>query len=717
MNRLFYFITITFILSPFFLFSQKKITLEDIWQKYLFVPDFYDDISFLNDNIHYVKSDNKKIISYNALTGDSEKTIFDIQNIPILKNKNIHSFTLNSNNDKILIATNATSKYRNTFKAQYYIYDLKKNIVDSLAQGSSDVELPNFNDDNNSVSYIKDNNIYIYKQKKDIPITHDGVKNAIINGRSDWAYEEEFETVKTYEWSPNGNLLAWIKFDETKVNEYPIIKFDSLNPNIQTYKYPLPGQKNSQVSVWLFDTLQNKTYQINIPDGFEYIPLIKWSNDGKYLAIQTLNRLQNETNIYAYSPEQKQLYIIYSEKRNSYITFPTYFTWLKSSNHFAIIREKDNYNRLCTYTIDGKLERVITEWNNDVTQIITYDKDADYLFFEFAEPDEMQRRIYKVRPDGSSLGCITPENGTNSNAIFSNNYKHCIYTNSNSKQEWTIYSFDSENNLKSTLYTNKATLLEQDYSFSPKEFFTIQLDSTLKLNAWIIKPPHFRKTKKYPVLLSIYSGPGAQTVTNEFEYNFYWYQYLAQHGYIVLSIDPRGTDARGSSFRNAQYKQLGFTQMLDLTKSIEIIKKQRFIDSTRIGIEGWSFGGYQTLMCMTHSKLFKCGIAIAPVTDWNLYDCIYTERYMQTPLLNPDGYKKTSILNAAANLHGKLFLIHGTSDDNVHIDNTYRLCKVLNENQKQYDLKIFPEKRHSISGKGTRYYLYREISDFLFKNL
>ena len=720
MNRLqrSFILFILVVLTSFSAISQKKIALKDIWYHHSFAPDYFDNVVFLTENSTIARLQNNTIVKYNSITGDSIGLLFDAAKFSELKGKTIADYKIASNDSTLLLAVDSKKIYRYSNLATYYIYSVKTNKLKPFVDDNTEIDIPCFGPYGNVFAFVKNNNISIGFEGKTMQITHDGKKDAIRNGRGDWVYEEEFEVTKAFEWSPNGSKIAWIRFDETEVPAYTLNTYDSAYPSSYTYKYPKAGYPVSKVSVHIYDITTKTTTTVELPDNYEYIPMIKWSIDGQNLAIQTYNRLQNHTRIYSYSIENKKTTKIYEEKRDTYIPFPMGFTWLRHGKHFALVTEKDGYNQLCTFTMDGHFERNITNWKNDVTRIIAYDSLLDYVFFEAAEPDEMQQRIYRVRPDGSFLGFITPEKGTNSDALFSKDFFQCIYTNTNANQEITTYCFDELKGMKNILQSNvqQQAIWQKEYEFQPKEFIKIPIDS-IKLNAWIIKPPKMESGKKYPVLITVYGGPGHLEVVDEYDYSYYWHQYLAQNGYIVISIDPRGTDNRGAAFRNVAYKQLGIPQMNDLIEATKYIRNQPFVDSTKIGIEGWSFGGYEALMCMTHSTLFKCGIAVAPVTDWSFYDCVYTERYMQTPKLNAEGYKKTSVLESAKNLHGNLLLVHGDNDDNVHIQNSYALCNVLNNNNIKYQFMVYPNKKHSLSGKATRFNLFDNISLFLKEKL
>jgi len=699
-------------------FSQKNLSIKDIWYNYIFAPKTFDDAVFLSDNESIAKLDGNKIFRLKAITGDTIGKLFDANLFKELKDKSITEFKISPNDSCILLSVDSKQLFRYSKASSWYIYFLQNKKILPLTKENSDIEIPSFGPMFNFVAFTKKNNLYVSIFGQEIQITNDGKKDSVINGRGDWVYEEEFEVTKAYEWSPIGNNIAYIKFNESAVPLYTLTSYDSIYPTTFTYKYPKAGFAPSKVSVHIYNLKKRTTLTLDIPDKFDYIPLIKWSNDGENLAIQTYNRIQNETHIFSYNIETKKIDKIYDEKRETYIPFPMGFTWLKNNLRFALVTEKNGFNQLCTFTMDGNLERNCTNWKYDVTKIIAYDKELDYLFFEAAEPDETQRRIYRVRPDGSFLGYITPERGTNYDAIFSKDYFQCIYTNSNANQEITTYCYDELKGLKNVLQSNfeDNDAWKKNFNFQQKTFLKIPVD-TVKLNAWIIKPSNFEKGKKYPVLITVYGGPGHQEVTDEYSYTYFWHQYLAQQGYIIIGVDPRGTDSRGAAFRNIAYKQLGVPETNDIIDAVKYLRNQPEIDSTRIGIEGWSFGGYEVLMCMTHSKLFKCGVAIAPVTDWQYYDNVYTERYMQTPTLNPDGYKKTSVLESAKNLHGKLFLIHGLNDDNVHVQNSFALCNILNNANITYKFQLYPNKHHSLSGRATRYNLFDNVTQFLIDNL
>src|ERR1035437_2233608 len=484
-------IVLVFILccTASFVYSQKNIKLSDIWYDYKFMPDKYDDAVFLSDNATLARLQDNNIVRYNAITGDSLGIILNAQDFKQLKGKTIRDFKIAKNDSTILIAIDSKSSFRYSYLASYFVYTVKDKKIEPLIKDNVAIDIPDFNPSNNAIAFVKDNNLFIAQNGKSIQLSIDGKKDAIMNGRSDWVYEEEFELIKAYEWSPDGSQLAWLRFDESEVPEYILTSYDSVYPTTFHYKYPKAGYPNSKISIYIYNTKTKATTKVDAPNNFEYTPLIQWSLDSKHLAIQSLNRLQNHTTICSYNLASNKSTKIFDQQTETAFTFPMGFTWLRYNKHFAIVLPKDGFDQLCTFTLDGKFERNITNWKYDVTKVIAYDSLLDYVFFNAHEPDETQQRIYRVRPDGSFLGFITPEQGTNDDAIFASDYLHCIYTNTNARQEMTSYSFDELKGQKNVLQTNTATndAWQKEYNFSPKTFFKIPVDS-IKLNAWIIKP-------------------------------------------------------------------------------------------------------------------------------------------------------------------------------------------------------------------------------------
>jgi len=700
---------IMFVLSTH---AQDSLTIEKIWKDLAYAPDTYEDIVFLNNNASFVRVKGNSIVQYNALTGDSISAIYNAKGHKILDDRTIHECVVDKSNNYFLLATQAKGLFRNSFKAKYVLFDKQLNAMTTLLPDDSYAEVPSFSPNGEMIAFVQNNNLFIKGANNIVPVTKDGKCGSIINGRGDWAYEEEFYASKAYQWSPDSKWIAWLCFDESKVMSYSIPLCDSINSSVYTYKYPKPGFPVSNVSIKLYNVQNKKTVTVNIPKS-TYIPSIHWSPDSKQIAIETLNRLQDTLKIYSYNLATMKTSVLYQEISATFIKIPNYFTWLKDSGRFALITPRNGFFKLCRFDKNGKEDKAISALNNNVNEVLGYNPFLDYIYFSFAEPDEMNKKIYRVMSDGSSLGFISPEEGTNTLLGMANDFSQFVYSNTNALQEYTVYGVDYQKGLKNVIYSNK-TIVEQSakMGLTGKEFFTIPTVGNKELQTWVMKPPQFNKAHKYPVLIYVYGGPQHKTVTNEYDYDYYWQQYLVQKGYIVLSFDPRGT-----TFEDEIYKQLGTVETEDLEHVLTYIKTQNWVDSTRIGIEGWSFGGYLTLMGMTHTKDFKCGVSIAPVTDWKFYDCVYTERYLQTPLMNKDAYTKASVLESAKNLSGELLLIQGSADDNVLIQNAYELCKVFNNNNIHYNLLIYPDKKHSISGKGIRFHLYSEICRFILKNL
>jgi dipeptidyl-peptidase-4 len=589
-----------------------------------------------------------------------------------------------------------------------------------LDEKNSPQTLAEFSPDGTKVAYIVNNNIFI-KNLLDgaiTQVTNDGAKNKIINGTTDWVYEEEFSFTKGFYWSPDSKKIAFLKFDESEVKTYELKYFSELYPEIYRYKYPKAGEDNSKVSLHLYQ-LENQTTQAIDLGEYEYIPRLSYSPVDDKLLVITLNRHQNELKYHLIdcSGSTPNSSVFYIETSDTYLEVDDNLMFLEDGKSILRTSGKSGYMHIYQLDFDGK-QKQITDGNWDVVQLKGINPEKQLVYYISAENGASQKDLYVVSLKTGKKQRLSTQSGT-TDAQFSEGMKYYIqvWSNANTPEVYTlhkasgkeIFVLEDNSELKKTM---------EAYNFSTKEFFTIQGKDTM-LNAWMIKPPNFDPTKKYPVYMNVYGGPGHNMVSDDWDgSNYMYHQLLAQKGYIVIAVDPRGTMYRGEQFKKSTYLQLGKLELEDFVAVANRLKQRTYVDSSRIGIQGWSYGGYMTLLSMTKgAPTFKMGIAVAPVTNWRYYDNIYTERFMRTPKENEDGYDNNSPLNFADKLNGNLLLIQGTGDDNVHPQNSMEMVMALIANNKKFEQFFFPNKNHGIYGGNTREYLFNLITDYTLKNL
>ncbi|HPO66968.1 MAG TPA: S9 family peptidase [Paludibacteraceae bacterium] len=684
----------------------------------------------MKDGENYTLMVNKKaIVKFNYKTGAVIDTLFSVSRLQNAPFKEIEGYEFSPNEAKLLVRTNVKKRYRRTFIADYYLYDIKRNEIQPLSEYGPQ-ESPLFSPDSRYVAFARNNNLYLKKLdfNTESAITKDGEKNKIINGVPDWLYEEEFGVVRCFEWSPDSKLLAFIKFDETEVPEFSyqlyadstkMIDGLSLYPTTVTYKYPKAGQNISKVSVCIFDERQKsiRTIELNTLEKNFYIPRIKWTSSVDQLAIFTLNRNQNEMKMFLANPKSTLSKLILQEKDDNYIDYRNFdfFQFSSDNQYFIGVSEKDGYRHVYQYQINGTLIKQLTAGNWDVTDVYGFDENTQTLYYQSAETSPLQRDVYAITTKGKKTR-LTDGKGVHQ-AIFNSNFTYFVDNASSLENANTLTVCNNKGNFIRVFQNNDSITQEwEKLNLPKKEFFSFTTSENIKLNGWILKPSNFDTTKKYPLLLVQYSGPDAQEVLDE--WNVDWEYYLATQNYVVACVDGRGTGARGVKFRKCTYQQLGILETKDQIETAKFLSSQHYIDKERIGIWGWSYGGFITLMAMSSpEKIFKTGIAVAPVTDWRLYNAAYTERYMRRPQENFKGYDLTSPLLHATHLNGNLLIIHGTADDNVHAQNTLLYAQHLEENNKKFQMLLYTDKNHSILGKETRRHLYQQMSEFLFMNL
>ena len=701
--------------------QNKQITLKDIWIDYAFYPKGMTNLSALKNTNQYTVLNydytnlNYTIDLYNFSTLEKEKTLFDTKKFPQIKR--INSYTFNKQEDKILIATNKEPIFRRSFSADFYVFDLKKQELTKLTDKK--IQEPLFSPMGDKVAYVYKNNIYIYdtQSKKEQQVTFDGEKNKIINGTSDWVYEEEFAIVRTFDWNADGTQLAYVRFDEHEVPEFSMdIYGTTLYPTKDTFKYPKAGEKNSVVSLYLYDVKAGKATQIPL-DAY-YIPRLQWTKEANILSVQTLNRHQNDFNIIFVDASTKKFKSVYHEVDKAYVSITDDLTFL-DDNSFIISSEKDGNNHLYHYDKNGKLIKQITQGKWEVTEYYGYNPKAKQIYYQSTEPGSINRGIYSIALSGKNKKGLATTEGTNE-ATFSPDFSLFIneYSSAQKPNFYTLNDSKTGKVVKEILNNKELEDKIATYNTGKKEFFELTTKNGDKLNAWMIKPSDFNENKKYPLLMFQYSGPGSQQVHNSFSgFDTFWYYMLAQKGYIVLCVDGRGTGYKGAAFKKCTYKQLGKYELEDQVEAAKIVGNYKYIDKDRIGIWGWSFGGFMASNCILRGEVFKMSIAVAPVTNWRFYATVYTERYMQTPQENPEGYDNNSPLTYAKNLNKKFLLVHGTADDNVHVQNSMRLIESFVQYDKQFEWAIYPDKNHGIYGGNTRHHLYEKLTNFVLNNL
>lgn len=676
----------------------------------------------LPDGEHYtaINPAHTMIVKYSYRTGAPVDTLFNVAKARECTFDTFDNYTISSNGHHILIYCDVEAIYRRSTCATVFDYDVRRNYLKALSDTPGKAMIPTYSPDGRMCAYVKNNNIWIRKFDYDteIQITKDGELNKVLNGVTDWVYEEEFSVTNLMAWSPDSEILAYVRSDESAVPEYSMqIYGDDTYPSYYSYKYPKPGEKNSTVSVKAYNLSSKDTKTLDIPmDNDGYIPRITFTTQSDQLAVMTLNRNQNRFSMFYVNPKSGVSKLILKEENKCYVDSEWLSSIRFSASGFTYVSEQDGYAHVYLYSPTGVMLRQITKGNWDVTKLIGYDEATKTTYYESAEESPIRRSVYKIDAKGVKTK-LSKQVGTNS-AAFSANYAYYVNRFSNATTPMKITVNDTKKNQElRTLIDNQALAGKLSAtSYSPKEFFTITTASGYELNAWMVKPANFDKNKQYPVMMTQYSGPNSQQVLDQF--GFDWEQYLASKGIIVVCVDGRGTGARGETFRKCTYMQMGVLESQDQVEAAQALAQLPYVDGSRMAIWGWSFGGYNTLMALTVGKgTFKVGIAVAPPTDWRYYDTVYTERFMRTPQENEKGYAVTSPLRRVNEMQGKLLLIHGSADDNVHFTQTMQYAEALVQANKQFDMHVYKDRDHGIYGKNTRYHLYTKMSNYLIENL
>ena len=702
--------------------GSKRVNLKDITDGRFRQTTAVGEMRSLPDGEHYtaMSRDRSMIVKYSYRTGEPVDTLFDTHSARECDFDDFDGYEISSTGHHILVWRESEQIYRRSFRAMVYDYDVRRNYVKPLSDSKHKQMIPTYSPDGRMCAYVVDNNIWIRKFDYDteVQVTKDGELNKVLNGITDWVYEEEFSVTRLMAWSPNSEYLTYVRFDESEVPEYSMQVYGSgVYPGYYNYKYPKAGEKNSKISVHSYSVETKDIKELKIPvEADSYIPRIAFTTNSDQLAVMTLNRQQNLFNMYYVNPKSGVSRLILRDENKCYVDSE----WLTSIRFYEIgftyVSEQDGYAHIYLYSPTGVLQRQVTKGNWDVTRLIGYDDATKVTYYESAEESPLRRSVYKIDQKGVKTKLSTEE-GTNS-ANFSANYAYFVNTYSNVNSPAVVSVNETKTKKVLRVLQDNTALREKlaGVAFSPKEFFKVNTASDLELNAWMVKPVNFDESKKYPVLMVQYSGPNSQEVLDS--YSFDWEYYLAQNGIIVVCVDGRGTGARGEAFRKCTYLRMGELESQDQVEAAQALGKLPYVDAKRIAIWGWSFGGYNTLMSMSVGDgTFKAGIAVAPPTDWKYYDTVYTERFMRTPGENFAGYAATSPLQKAKDLQGKLLLIHGTADDNVHFKQTMDYAEALVQAGKQFEMQFYKDRNHGIYGGNTRYHLYTRMSEFLFNNL
>lgn len=713
--------------------QEGKIKLQDVTNG-VYWPKQIDGVNPMNDGESYTQlsPDHKRIVRHSFKTGKEIATVFDVETARGSKKlPYIDGYIMSPDEHRILIQTETKGIYRRSYTAVYYIYDVRNNTLEPLSEGGPQ-QVPLFSPDGNVIAFARGNNLFLVKLlfgNAEVQVTKDGKFNEVINGLPDWVNEEEFTTNRSFDFSADSKVLAWVRYDESQVPIYSMQEFKGLYParsefdaypGTYDYKYPVAGQKNSEVKVMTFDIKNRVTRTLDVPlDKDGYIPRIKFTSDPTKLAVITLNRHQSQMDVYMANPLSKVCKLVLREKNEKYVRETAYTQMKFYDGHFSLLSERSGFQHLYWYNLGGQLEAQITKGNFEVTDFYGYDARTGSFYYASTQESPLRRAVYKADKQGR-VKKLSSSVGTNS-AKFSKTMKYYMNVYSSVQQPPVTSLCDNNGKTITTLIDNADLKAKVEKVVGKKEFFQFTTSEGVQLNGWMVKPRDFDASKKYPVVMYQYSGPGSQEVTDSWNLGFYgagiFESYLTEQGFICACVDGRGTGARGADFEKCTYLQLGLRESQDQVETAIYLGSLPYVDKANIGIWGWSFGGFNTLMSMSEGRpVFKAGVAVAAPSNWKYYDTVYTERYMRTPNENAAGYA-INPMERAANLSGSLLLIHGTADDNVHFRNVAEMSEALVQANKQFEMQIYTNRNHSIYGGNTRYHLLTRMCDFFKRNL
>ena len=716
--------------------GKKPLTLEEVVGGAFYPENIYGVTPIPGDGEHYTQMNaaGTQVIKYSFRTGQQVEVLFDATQARECPFRQFDSYRFSPDGGTLLIATETTPIYRHSYTAVHYLYSLKRNAegrIDNKVERLSDggpQQVPVFSPDGTMIAFVRDNNIFLVKRlygNSESQVTTDGQRNAVLNGIPDWVYEEEFAMDRALEFSADSKMLAYVRWDESAVPSYSFPLYAGEKPRREdyakypgayTYKYPKTGEANSKVSVHTFDIKTKVTRTLKLPlDADAYIPRIRFTRDADKLAVFTLNRHQNRFDLYMADPRSTVCRLALREETDTYIKEGTFDNIRFYDGHFVFMSERSGFSHLYWYDLNGNLAKQITRGDFEVKNFLGLDEKTGTFYYTSNEGSPLRQAVWKTDRKGRKTR-LTAEEGTHT-AQFSTDMKYFLDRYTSLDTPTVITLRDNTGRTLTTLVDNAALNRKlAEYALPAKEFFSFQTSDGTTLNGWMMKPADFDESRKYPVIMYQYSGPGSQEVLDRFGIS--WETYMASQGYIIACVDGRGTGGRGAAFEKCTYLNLGVREARDQVETALYLGLQPYVDKERIGIWGWSFGGYMTLMSMSEgTPVFKAGVAVAAVTDWNYYDTIYGERFMRTPQENADGYRASSAFTRAENLHGDLLLVHGSADDNVHFQNCAEYAEHLVQLGKQFDMQLYTNRNHSIYGGNTRMHLYTRLTNFFNTHL
>ncbi len=680
------------------------------------------------DTYARISQDGERVVCCSFKTGKELSVLFDVKNTMGCKIDGFDDYVLSPDGKRMLIQTKTERIYRRSFKADFYIYNIESRRLDRLSDGDKQ-QIPTWSPDGQQVAFVRGGNIFLVKllyDNAEIQVTKDGKFNEVINGLPDWVNEEEFGFNSALTFNADGTMICWIRYDESKVKTYSLEMYKGMKPakeeydtypGFYSYKYPKAGEDNSTVSAWSYDIKSHKINRLQVPlDADGYMPRIKPTNDPMRIVVYTMNRHQDDLCLYAVNPRSTVAQLIIKEHVDKYVREEAMEGVKFVGDKILLPSDRSGYTKLYIYNMNGQLQRTIGDGNYDITSVYGYDPKTGDVYYQAAALGATDRQVYVTHKNGKTVR-LTDREGWNT-AFFSGDFQYFVNTWSDYNTPYVFTTRTRDGKVINTIEDNKAVKqLVSDYGFCKREPFSFTTSEGVVLNGWMVKPKDFDANKKYPVIMHQYSGPGSQQVTNSWSAGSMgqggaFDSYLAQEGFIVVSVDGRGTGGRGSEFEKCTYLNLGNLESKDQVETALYVGSLPYVDKDRIGIWGWSYGGFNTLMSMSEGRgVFRAGVAIAPPTNWKYYDSVYTERYMRTPKENPDGYA-TNPIERAPKLHGALLICHGTADDNVHPQNTYEYSEALVQADKDFRELFYTNRNHGIFGGNTRNHLLRQVVQF-----
>ncbi|WP_400192630.1 S9 family peptidase [Hymenobacter sp. B81] len=707
--------------------QRQAITLEDIWAKGTFAAAQVQGFNWMRDGRYYSALDQGEVVQHDVTTGKATQTLVSRDQLrpagatePIA----VDGYEFNADEQKILLSTGTEPIYRRSSRANYFVFDRATKQLTPLSAGGKQ-SYATFSPDGRRVAFVRDNNLFVVdlQTMQETAATTDGVFNKLIHGSTDWVYEEEFEFAQAFWWSPDSRRVAFLSFDESRVPEYNMQTWGPLYPKDYRYKYPKAGEANSVVSCSVYDVAAARSVKMDVgPQADQYLPRVMWTETPGLLSIRRMNRLQNTLEILHADAATGKSEVVWKDTDAAYVEVTDDLRYLDGGKQFVISSERDGFRHLYLFDMKGKLVRQLTKGAWDITEFLGVDEQSGQAYYVSAEASPLQRHLYRVSLKGKGKQRLSAAGGGTDVVNMSPDFRYYLNYHSAANEPATVSLRTARDGKVVKVLEDNARLKQrmQDYGFAQQEFFSFKTSEGVTLNGSTLKPANFDPARKYPVLMYLYGGPGSQRVLDKWNGGDYYtyFQYLAQQGYVVAIVDNRGTGGRGSSFKKVTYGQLGKLETIDQGEAAKYLGTQPWVDKGRIGIFGWSFGGYLSALAMTkNADLFKAGVSVAPVTTWRYYDTVYTERFLKTPQENAAGYDDNSPVQFAAQLKGAYLLVHGTGDDNVHFQNSVAFTDALVKANKDFEQLYYPNRHHGISGGNTRLHLFRQMTNFLRQNL